>query len=556
MNRTATALICSVLGLATSPAWSVTVGTTTVVGPFAGDPAIKHSSNVTPYPIEFFGTDLGFSYKHGTKLKILFGDSIATTWNAPIQASTNWWQNNWDDAYGEVDLSTFGNPALFSPSNIPTIKLGQDPTGTEARALNPGGPGSGLPMDLFKTPEGGFSNGTNEFGVFFMGKPLACATNSDCSVVNPALSCDTGLGWHKNAPWDNYGLTGGCLDSQWFCNANTKRDAFNNPIPNTGMCRDTGSSAYNSGTASGRIGAWAFKMRVGIRSTTDVRKYTSIDWVTNRFYNQAHATVESFVPANGAGYANQNYNVATGSGSNRRVLIWGRPGFVGVSATGRPSNLYFGYVDIPAGAGFSWTVKYYTGTVSGIPQFSTNESLAAAVDLDSTTGGIQANEPHDIVGQMSIVWVDTLHKWVMFYGGGFTTLPTLEFPTCGTMEILAGQECTSVNVDKGRIRMRTADDPWGPWSPAQDVLVGGDPAVSPLEYQYAAGGILRHQNCSGPNCAAPHAQAFPANEYGFLYSPVIHQPWIKNQGTGVDLIWSVSTWDPYHVMLLRTHLNP
>jgi hypothetical protein len=535
----------------------VTVGTTTALGPFTGSPATLHSSNQSPYLINWFGTDLGFSYKHGTKLKFLFGDSFQDIWGFPIQQSTNWWQNTWDDGYGEVDLNTYGNPSLFSPTNMPRIKIGQSSTSGEARALNPGGPGSGLPLDLFKTPEGGFSNGTNEFGIFFMGKPLACATNAECSSTNPALSCDTGLGWWVEAPWSNYGLTGGCLDTQGFCNDNTKRDAFNNEIPNTGFCRDTSSSVYKSSTASGRVAASAFKMRVGIRSTTDERKYTSIEFATNKFYNQAHATAESFVPANGGGYQNQNYNVATGSGGNRRVFVWGRPAFTGVNATGRPANLYFGYVNMPTGPGFAWTMNYYTGTNgSGIPQFSTNEANAVALDLNSTVAGNQPNEPHDFVGQMSIVWVNHLHKWVMFYGGAASTLPTWQYPTCGVLEIVAGAECSSVNMDKGRIRMRTADNPWGPWAPAQDVLVGGDPAVSPLEHQYAAGGILRHPNCSGSNCTGPHILGYSPNEYGVLYAPTIHQPWIKAIGASVDLIWTVSTWDPYHVVMLRTRLNP
>jgi hypothetical protein len=541
------------MALCRSSASALGPGTTTVLGPFVGAPATFHTANQSPYLIQYFGTDLGFSYKHGSSLQFLFGDSAADTANDPIQASTNWWADNWDDSYGSVDLNVYSDPSVFSSLNIPRVKLGQDPNSSEAWAINPG-----LPMDAFKTPEGGFSNGTREFGVFIMGKPVACQTNAECSALNAALSCDVGLGFWGNAPWDNLGWTGGCLDTMPGCTADTKQDAFGNTIPNTGFCRDTGSSAYNASTPAGRIGAWAFKMRVGIRttSTSDARSYSSVEFATNRFYNQALATVQSFVPASGAGYTHQNYNVATGSGGSQRVLVWGRPGFLGVNATGRPAKLYFGYVNMPTGPGFSWNVNYYTGTTSGIPQFSTNEANAAPLDLDSVSSGIQSTEPYDVVGQMSVVWVDQLHKWVMFYGGGGSKLPTWEFPTCGLVEALTGAECTNVNLGNGAIRLRTADDPWGPWSPPQDVLVGGDPAVSPLQYQYAPGGILRHPSCTASNCAQPHMQSLSSNEYGFLYAPVIHQPWVKTSGTGVDLIWTVSTWDPYHVVLLRTHINP
>jgi hypothetical protein len=395
--------------------------------------------------------------------------------------------------------------------------------------------------------------------VFAITKPIGCQTNAECSAINPALSCDVGVGWWGNAPWDDYGWTGGCLDTQSGCNAGTKVDAGGNQIPNTGFCRDTGSSVYKQTTASGRLAATAFKMRVGIRTTsaTDPRWYTTLDFATNRFYNQALNTVQSLVPANGKGYQNQNYNVATGSGGNQRVLIWGRPGFIGVGASGRPLHLYFGYVNMPTGPSFTWSVNYFAGMSGNVPTFSTNEANAVALDLNSTLTGSQPDEPYDAVGQMSIVWVDQFHKWVMFYGGGGSKLGTSMFPTCGVVEALVGPECTSVALGNGAIRMRTADDPWGPWSPPQDVFVGGDPNVTPLQYQYAPGGILRHPDCWGSNCASPHMDSMNFwEEYGFLYAPIIHQPWIKTSGTGVDLIWSVSTWDPYHVVLMRTHLNP
>ena len=46
------------------------------------------------------------------------------------------------------------------------------------------------------------------------------------------------------------------------------------------------------------------------------------------------------------------------------------------------------------------------------------------------------------------------------------------------------------------------------------------------------------------------------DEYGFLYSANIIDPWIKRSGTGVDIIWNASTWDPYRVALFRTHIDP
>jgi hypothetical protein len=147
----------------------------------------------------------------------------------------------------------------------------------------------------------------------------------------------------------------------------------------------------------------------------------------------------------------------------------------------------------------------------------------------------------------------------MFFGGGVSTLPIEPTLTkCGLIELLAGPDCNSVDVGNGAIRMRTADNPWGPWSPAQDVIVGGDPYAMPLEGQYRPGGMLRHPACTEKSCA-PHTdtEIYSADkEYGFFYSPNIIESWIRPKGAAVDVIWNVSTWDPYRVILLRTRINP
>ena len=87
---------------ADSPAAAApTVESTTYLGPFAGEGAALHPDNVTPQPIAFYGTDLGFTYQHGEQLQILFGDSWATESYAPIEASTG---SRFDDGFGTIDL--------------------------------------------------------------------------------------------------------------------------------------------------------------------------------------------------------------------------------------------------------------------------------------------------------------------------------------------------------------------------------------------------------------------------------------------------------------------
>jgi hypothetical protein len=240
------------------------------------------------------------------------------------------------------------------------------------------------------------------------------------------------------------------------------------------------------------------------------------------------------------------------------VFLWGRPGFVGVRETGRDLGLYFAYADLPRDSGYPWNLQYFAGLdAQGKPRFTPTESGAVAIDLDSTKDGVQAEEVVDVVNQMSIAWTQPLGKWVMFYGGGMISLPIEPALTrCGVLELFAGAECTRVSIGNGAFRMRTADHPWGPWSPPQDIIAAGDPGGPPVG-PYGVGGMLRHPGCTQPGCA-PHTSARDVNqqEYGFFYSANIIEQWTRPMDHAVDVIWNASTWDPYRVILLRTRIHP
>ena len=252
-----------------------------------------------------------------------------------------------------------------------------------------------------------------------------------------------------------------------------------------------------------------------------------------------------------------DYTPAGASGDARRVFLWGRPGFIGVNAKGRTLGLYFAYVDLPTGPGYDWTVHYYSGLQDGRPVFTPNEAEAAALDLDSTRDGVQVKEVHDASQQMSVEWIEPLGKWVMFYSGGIIDIPSPPLPNCGVLELFTRSDCTHVDMGNGAIRMRTADHPWGPWSPPQDVLAAGDPDAPPAG-QYGPGGMLNHPDCRAETCA-PHTDSpfYGDDEYGFFYSANIIVPWTRVAEDGaVEIIWNASTWDPYRVSLFRTRIRP
>jgi hypothetical protein len=91
-----------------------TVSHTEVIGPFTGHDAPMHPENLEPEPILYYGTDLGFTYRHDEKIQFLFGDTWATEAYAPIEASTG---SKFDDAFGTIDLADWPDSSRISPTN-------------------------------------------------------------------------------------------------------------------------------------------------------------------------------------------------------------------------------------------------------------------------------------------------------------------------------------------------------------------------------------------------------------------------------------------------------
>ena len=221
MNRVIRTVSAGLLLAAVQPlaAADPSAGQTTVLGPFTGVGAPLHPANKSPLLIKYYGTDLGWSYEHRGQLHFLFGDTAATEKGELIEASS---KSVYDDGFGTIDLKEWPDPALITPQNIPLIKLGQNPGTTEMSAINPG-----HALESFKTPLGGFSNGRDEFGLFYASKPQACRVNDDCSS---GLVCDVGLGYLGERPDTDKGLTVGCVDGTQSCNADTVFDSAGKPL--------------------------------------------------------------------------------------------------------------------------------------------------------------------------------------------------------------------------------------------------------------------------------------------------------------------------------------
>jgi len=219
-----------------------------------------HPDNRQPHPIAYSGTDLGWTYQHGGKIHFLFGDTNAGEKGDPVSLVH-------DDTFGTIDLADWPDPARITRGNVPLIRLGQDQGTSQASGIDPG-----RSMEQFKTPLGGFSNGTREFGLFITGKPQSCSKDADCSK---GFICDASVGFVGESPDKQPGLTLPCSDNAAGCTRDTVLDAASAPVPGSGLCTDRTSTIWGD-TDFGRAGAYAIRQLVAVRTLTDPRQYTDV----------------------------------------------------------------------------------------------------------------------------------------------------------------------------------------------------------------------------------------------------------------------------------------
>jgi hypothetical protein len=206
-----------------------------------------------------------------------------------------------------------------------------------------------------------------------------------------------------------------------------------------------------------------------------------------------------------------------------------------------------------ATADFGWHLRFFTGlSDAGVPQFSNVEAEAQPLVMNQV-GEPSPDEPWSLVNMISVRWLPALQQWVMLYGGGSTLSP----PPVG-----------AVLHENNPIFVRFSDQPFGPWSEPQILFNAGDPQKGASELAataYGPSGILFHAECEGSACAPAEAffqtgvPPFTGKPYGFLYGPNIIQEWTTQREppqSGVDIYWTISTYDPYQVVLMRSHIAP
>ncbi len=188
------------------------------------------------------------------------------------------------------------------------------------------------------------------------------------------------------------------------------------------------------------------------------------------------------------------------------VLIWGTGAY-------RESDLYLAIAPVgqfESGAG----TRYFSGlNESGAPLWSESEADAKAVVKDGT------------LGDVSVTWCKDLGLWLMTYDR---------------------------RKAPNGIVLSYSRTPWGPWSDAQllfNAVLDG------------AFGKYIHNPHAQPNdglagpVLLPRNQADPENSRGAAYGPYVIERWTKVRGSQLDVYYTMSTMNPYVVVLMKSQLQ-
>lgn len=533
----------------------------------------------TPAPgqsdIGFWGTDMGFYFAHEGALFFLFGDTVQDS-QSGAHIAPGPGEPLADDALGLICL----RHGPLCPDSLPVFPTGQEVesyiTAHPAPAGAPDWWAGGPPVNFATRPEPpkttitpitvinhgvapramiapipgpGFSNHMQgaEAGAFavFNGPIARCVWG--CPT---GFECNTQGGVYQS-PFDTaYGPD----DGGYFPCQLPSQDPLCHDVggvcydPKSPLAEQPNPNALDQTARRFELGNAEIELDAG-----PPHRFIAQSWVTHKMTNPAMSTVQDFDPSRSVlGDDSNDYSPPHGpSTKQQKVFMWGRPGF----ATDGKAWTYFAYADMPrysATADFSWHPRYYTGlSPSGVPQFSEIEADAAPLIMN-IVGEPSPDEPWSLVNMISVRWIAPLQKWVMLYGGGTTQASVPE---------------GSVMEPANSMFVRFAEHPFGPWSEPQILFRAGDPTQSASELadtEYGPGGILYHTTCTAPDCAPGEAfwheglPPFAGRPYGFLYGPNLIQEWTSTRHEpepGVDIYWTVSTFAPYQVVLMRTRIN-
>lgn len=172
----------------------------------------------------------------------------------------------------------------------------------------------------------------------------------------------------------------------------------------------------------------------------------------------------------------------------------------------RKSHIYLAYQPV-SGIKSKNSIRYFAGMKDEKPLWNKNEKDAQPIFRLSDPG----------VGELSASYNKFIKKWILMYNHG----------------------------DPRGINLRTSDTPWGPWSEPQVIF-------RPWE----DGGYCHfiHTDWRFDNCDNVHNPG-RENEWGGEYGPYEFSHFATGTDKSTTLYFTMSTWNPYEVVLMKASLQ-
>lgn len=176
------------------------------------------------------------------------------------------------------------------------------------------------------------------------------------------------------------------------------------------------------------------------------------------------------------------------------------------SGSYRKSHVYLAYQPV-SGIKSKNSIRYFAGMKDEKPLWNKNEKDAQPIFRLSDPG----------VGELSASYNKFIKKWILMYNHG----------------------------DPRGINLRTSDTPWGPWSEPQVIF-------RPWE----DGGYCHfiHTDWRFDNCDNVHNPG-RENEWGGEYGPYEFSHFATGTDKSTTLYFTMSTWNPYEVVLMKASLQ-
>jgi len=256
---------------------------------------------------------------------------------------------------------------------------------------------------------------------------------------------------------------------------------------------------------------------IGGQMYVTVRTNHAADWSTDRAVLTKFTLPDTFQPlrtmsqAPAGHFLTMSVHAETGPidglpAGGPFIYIWG-------TGTYRKSDAYLSIVPSANFESGQGTLYYAGSNAAGLPTWSQNESDAQAIVKNGTMGDI------------SVTWSKDLRLWLMTFDSRPPAPAGIEFSYSRT--------------------------PWGPWSNPQIIFnIVRDGALGKFIHDPKAN---PNDGLAGPVIGAGTAN--PEAVMGGSYAPYVVERWTKVQGSQLDLYYTLSTWNPYVVMLMKSQIQ-